>query len=198
MMELTVYYINAKENDFSSLPEGFFSIEEKAKIKRCKNPSVQQERIASAYLKKTLIGDYEIDEKGKPNAKGVHFNVSHSKGHVVLVKAPCPVGIDIEEVREVKQDLIDFVCSPEEKTYIDSEEKFFEVWTNKEAILKAKGIGLRNDLKGVPALPIDGQKQYDGKNYVTKTIVFRDAVITVALESEDVFDISLSIKEIRQ
>lgn len=198
MMELTVYYINAKENDFSSLPEGFFSIEEKAKIERCKNPSVQKERIASAYLKKTLIGDYQIDEKGKPNAKGVHFNVSHSKGHVVLVQAPCPVGIDIEEVREVKQDLIDFVCSPEEKTYIDSEEKFFEVWTNKEAILKAKGIGLRNDLKDVPALPIDGQKQYDGKNYVTKTIVFRDAVITVALESKDVFDISLSIKEIRQ
>ena len=195
-MELTVYYINAKENDFSSLPEGFFSIEEKAKIERCKNPSVQQERIASAYLKKTLIGDYEVDEKGKPNAKGVHFNVSHSKGHVVLVKAPCPVGIDIEEVREVKQDLIDFVCSLEEKTYIDSEEKFFEVWTNKEAILKAKGIGLRNDLKGVPALPIDGQKQYDGKNYVAKTIVYRDAVITVALEN-DADEIGLKIEEIR-
>lgn len=196
MMELTVYYINAKENDFSSLPEEFFSHDEKAKIERCKNPSVKQERIASAYLKKTLIGDYEVDEKGKPNAKGVHFNVSHSKGHVVLVKAPCPVGIDIEEVREVKQDLIDFVCSPEEKAYIENEERFFEVWTNKEAILKAKGIGLRNDLKGVPSLPLDAKKEYESKIYLTKTIHYRGSVITLALESEEAPEVALTIKEI--
>ena len=196
MMELTVYYINAKENDFSSLSEAFFSIEEKAKIERCKNPSVQQERIASAYLKKTLIGDYEIDEKGKPHAKGVHFNVSHSKGHVVLVKAPCPVGIDIEEVREVKQDLIDFVCSPEEKAYVDSEEKFFEVWTNKEAILKAKGIGLRNDLKGVPALPIDGKKEYEGESYLTKTFVLHNCVITLVLETKEAAELNVKLTEI--
>jgi 4'-phosphopantetheinyl transferase len=196
MMEITVYYISAKENDFSSLPEDFFSLEEKAKIERCKNPSVKQERIASAYLKKILIGDYEIDEKGKPHAKGIHFNVSHSKGHVVLVKATCPVGIDIEEIREVKQDLIDFVCSPEEKTYIDNEEKFFEVWTNKEAILKAKGIGLRNDLKGVPSLPLDGKKEYEGKTYLTKMIRYRCSVITLALESEEAPEVALTIKEI--
>ena len=142
MMELTVYYINAKENDFSLLPEGFFSIEEKAKIERCKNPSVKQERIASAYLKKTLIGDYEIDEKGKPHAKGIHFNVSHSKGHVVLVKATCPVGIDIEAIRHVDQDLILRTMNEEEKKQIQSDRDFTRLWTQKEAILKMEGTGI--------------------------------------------------------
>ena len=89
----------------------------------------------------------------------------------------------MEKIRGVKQKLIDFVCSPKEKSYIKSDQDFYEIWTNKEAISKAEGNGLSTDLKEINALPINGIKTYKGKQYLTKTII-KDGYVIGAFDGD--------------
>ena len=82
-----------------------------------------------------------------------------------------PVGIDIEEIRPIKIKLCDRVCVDEEKSYVlgdwqgaddglckDPEvtQRFFEIWTGKEAYFKKLGTGI-TDLKSVNILHLPRQ-----------------------------------------
>ena len=95
-------------------------------------------------------------ENGKPYVnENIYFNLSHSAEYVVAVVADKPVGIDIEKIKPVKANMLDYFCTANDKKYILGEEKnegenipeaalerFFEVWTFKEAFLKCTGEGM--------------------------------------------------------
>lgn len=99
-------------------------------------------------------------EHGKPYAKdfNVEFNISHSADMVVCVVDDKPVGVDIEKIRPVDLNTAKRIFSNEEIEYIfgsvpDIEDyndylndvalqRFFELWTKKEAYGKLVGIGL--------------------------------------------------------
>lgn len=81
----------------------------------------------------------------------VRFNVSHTRGLVALaLTAACDVGIDVEtfEVETKRIELARRFFAPEESSAIlaapprDGESRFVELWTLKEAYLKALGFGL--------------------------------------------------------
>ena len=86
----------------------------------------------------------------------LHFNLSHS-GRVVLValSSGAPVGIDVEEARPLDdfRQLAAHAFHPAEVAALQSyaEDRaqlgFFRLWTRKEALVKALGLGL--------ALPLD-------------------------------------------
>jgi 4'-phosphopantetheinyl transferase len=89
------------------------------------------------------------------------FNVSHSfdKGLIAIARAR-EVGVDLECVRAdtpVEQ-IADVAFSPREAAVLRAlpsetrKSTFFQWWTRKEAYLKARGIGLLDDLRevGVP------------------------------------------------
>lgn len=87
--------------------------------------------------------------EGKPGCAGVHFNVAHSENLALIAVAPHPVGVDIEFKRQVEFDaLAATVFSPAElavwKRFGESEkaEKFYALWTRKEALLKGIGCGI--------------------------------------------------------
>lgn len=100
---------------------------------------------------------------GKPsladNTTGIHFNLSHS-GDIALIAVArgSEVGVDVEQVRgdlpfdEIAEDYFE----PEEiwgiRTLRDSEKawKFFDLWTTKEARLKASGAGIGHGLNPKP------------------------------------------------
>jgi phosphopantetheinyl transferase len=80
--------------------------------------------------------DIEKDENGKPffpARPDIHFSLSHSKTHVLCAIADCPVGADIETIREISPHLRDRVCAPEENL------DFFKLWTLKESFIKLRG-----------------------------------------------------------
>ncbi|MDE6061005.1 MAG: hypothetical protein K2G31_06015 [Clostridia bacterium] len=113
-----------------------------------------------------IIGDDELPkrvevlrEDGKKprfDTDLAHFNLSHSHGVVMLGISHAPIGVDIEKIREVDFSKFPFISA-------DSEEEFFEKWTERESYVKFTGEGIsaiRHDI------PIDAHFEhfpvYDG------------------------------------
>lgn len=88
-------------------------------------------------------------------ANGLHFNISHSGGWVLLAVAAEEVGIDIEMVDHDfdYQNLLPEHFSEAERQFItksnDPLRAFYYLWTRKEAVTKAWGTGLQENLKTV-------------------------------------------------
>lgn len=83
----------------------------------------------------------------------IDFNISHS-GNLVgcVVSDMYQVGIDVEKKIACQPASISCFLRPEELQYlnmVDTPEVFFDFWTKKESLLKAKGVGLNIDLKRV-------------------------------------------------
>ena len=88
------------------------------------------------------------DEEGKPYVEGapVHCSVSHSGSYVVCAVDERPVGVDVEVVRGAEEKLMRRVCTEEELAYVrpyddGGYERFWEIWTAKEALFKLTGKG---------------------------------------------------------
>ena len=89
----------------------------------------------------------EKDAQGVPQpSNGIYWSVAHKPEWVAGVVATVPVGIDIEKIRPQTDRLYQRIARAEEwrlgagmaKTHL-----FYRVWTAKEAVLKAEGLGLR-------------------------------------------------------
>ena len=102
---------------------------------------------------------FEFDEGGgtrprlRANPWGLHFSVSHSDDQVAVAISTAPVGIDIERVAaDCGWQAIAAICfHSSERGLLQgagggaARETFFEIWTRKEAYLKAIGTGLDTD-----------------------------------------------------
>jgi 4'-phosphopantetheinyl transferase len=120
-----------------------------------------QRIILSRYLQmppnqlEFVLGDNKKPYLMSNNGTILHYNLSHAGGWIVLAIARLPVGADVEFVDPEFpfQDILEDNFSEEEVDYIGTlPERFFTLWTRKEAILKATGQGLGDHLKITPAL----------------------------------------------
>jgi 4'-phosphopantetheinyl transferase len=112
---------------------------------------------------------FETSANGKPfiagsNSQNLHFNVSHSGNWIMIGIANTELGVDVEQVKPKFEyhDILALNFSADEITYItqhQSIERFFLLWTRKEAFLKATGQGLNNNLVDFSCL--DGLKTAD-------------------------------------
>ncbi|MCG6929036.1 MAG: 4'-phosphopantetheinyl transferase superfamily protein [Desulfofustis sp.] len=85
------------------------------------------------------------DINGVPLPAGsVFWSISHTEQCVAGVVAPQPVGIDLEKIGPVSDDLWSSAASEEEWNLASAGDPscFFRYWTAKEAVLKATGAGL--------------------------------------------------------
>ena len=107
-----------------------------------------------------------IDAFGKPrlaNDEKLFFNLSHSGNHALIaLSAEQPVGVDIEAapatggVRPV-----DGALTPDERRYCDEyadPQAFFRIWSGKEAVLKALGLGIASHLQSVSVVPVSASR----------------------------------------
>ena len=104
--------------------------------------------------------EFTANLHGKPALAGIyagalHFNLSHSGGHLLLaISAADELGVDLEEIRsELEMEpLAEHYFTPEERWRFrtargaDRVWAFFETWTAIEARLKAEGCGLTDEL----------------------------------------------------
>ncbi len=191
-MNLKVYLLDYRALPLSFLMDSKYLSElEKISFEKYKNENVKKEKIVSAILKNKYIGDYHLNEYGKPISNNKYFNISHSDGYIALAIDQVPVGIDIENIRNAEEDLRNYISNDEEKKYIHDDESFFEVWTNKEALVKANGNGINQKIKTIQSLPLNAIRTYDNKTYFNKTIKYQNLVITVSRASSDDFNINI-------
>ncbi len=93
---------------------------------------------------------FKTTSNGKPyieNANGFNFSISHSGNLVAVAISFEEIGIDIEKVRKVNLQLCDRFFTKNEKAYITAyhdfeNERFFEIWTKKEAYIKFQGSSI--------------------------------------------------------
>ena len=171
MRILTLLFVDTNTKSLESLLlSSFLSDENIKELSRYKLEETKKEKAASMILKNKYVGEYSLNEFEKPISKNCYFNISHSKGYVVFVKDDVPIGVDIEKIRPVEDDLIDYISSSEEKKYVKNDKSFYEIWTNKESLTKCLGTGIKEKIKDIPSLPLNDTKIYKEKAYRSITI----------------------------
>lgn len=106
--------------------------------------------------------------RGKPEAEGlgIHFSLSHTGPWLAAAFDTRPVGIDAELLRPVTEKLARRICTAGDWDYLlgsspfdrldeGQRERFFRIWTAKEAFYKREGTGITGlkelDYAAIPA-----------------------------------------------
>ena len=154
--------------------------DDKYRISKIVSEKVRLENTVSTILKNKYIGNYYLNEHGKPLSDSLCFNIAHSHGLIVLGIDESPLGVDLEKIREYRSDLKSYISNEDEFKYINSDKSFFEIWTAKEALVKVDGSGINLNVKSIPALPLYGERKFRDKTYFCKHIEYKDFVISIA------------------
>lgn len=143
----------------AEMPEGLFS------PKYTDEDAYKRHLLGYSMLNKVLQekkidGKIQYNRYGKPLINGIDFNISHSGNYVVLVIGNSEIGIDIEYKKERNIELIEKFFTEQEQQFIKSANDpllaFYQVWTLKEAYLKAVGKGLYKKLSSFTIFPQNG------------------------------------------
>ena len=184
---------------FIQLPD---DLARKTKIQLQKQAIYQfRNQLLTQYLQRDIQNaDFAKTEYGKPylaQFPQVAFNHSHSRKHYALAYSEtiAQVGIDVEDLdRAVRfEALAQHAFHPEElRCWAELDycsEYWFRVWTTKEAVLKASGLGIRLSLKDLNTQlhPIHhgGMCQHpDIGHFAYQNYVLGQVMLTVAWQAE--------------
>jgi 4'-phosphopantetheinyl transferase len=120
-------------------------------------PPRQLEFVYGLHGKPALAGHF---------AEALHYNLAHSEDLLlVAVTRIGAIGVDVEQIRAVSEadDLVERFFSPRENglfKILSANEKniaFFNLWTRKEAWLKATGEGIAHSLNRVEVTFLPGE-----------------------------------------
>ncbi len=166
---LKVYFLRLKKRSWSKADEELLNLiskERAEKIRRKVRGEGRRLSLYSALLLRFALSkalkisassfEFELEKNGKPilkNLEGtvVDFNFSHTQGAVLLGLSDIGgIGVDLEYAgkdgrkapfKVMKRLFCDEEIAYVKKTEDGKSERFFEIWTAKEAYLKAKGSG---------------------------------------------------------
>lgn len=136
-----------------------------------------------------------VGEHGKPflpDHPDMHFNLSHSGNWAVCAMDKSPVGIDIEQVRDVRfKALAARHFTPDENAWLaahaDRRQAFFRLWTAKESLLKACGTGLAGGL----SVPVVCGETFSSPPWNLREYVLPDYALTACGRGELPDDITI-------
>lgn len=107
--------------------------------------AAQRALVESARLSAAPGDGYAADIQGVPLVNdGWHWSVSHKRHFAVAAVARQPIGVDVEEVRPRDPAALAEIATAAELSIIAARNEltFFQLWTAKEAVTKALGLGL--------------------------------------------------------
>ena len=145
--------------------------------------------LGGSYLIRRFVGPSALiykGPKGKPLSDHIYFNLSHSADRIALALADEPVGLDLEkeplEKTEFEEELRAFCLSEEEQA---SGRSLWELFVSKEALVKAIGSGLPDDIPQVPALPLNGELFWEGQHVYRKQLKRGQYLVSLCLINHD-------------
>jgi 4'-phosphopantetheinyl transferase len=177
--------LDISQGSLASVAE-FLSPDERTRADRFRFEGLRQRFVAGRGLLRVILGRYcgvppeglrfNYGPHGKPELTpvegaqrkggGLHFNLAHSEGLGVLaVTQTGPVGVDVQQVRrllEFKELVGQFFSAREAAEFLRLEREqqpaaFFNLWTRKEALLKATGEGIGRSLNRVEVSFLPGE-----------------------------------------
>lgn len=188
--EIYLCKVDLPDGELSAAAEELIPRARLSEILSGKNAAKQAQRLTAECVLRAAISEMtECDPKavvvlktelGKPFVSGenIEISISHTKTAVAVAISDCAVGVDVEYLRPVNLRAVERFFSEKEKEYVysDSSDKtarFFEIWTRKEAVVKAKGTGFN-----VPFATVDA---FDPKLH---TVRLENTVLSVLCEKE--------------
>ncbi len=143
------------------------SAEERARADRFLRAEDRRRFVSTRAALRSLLGAalgcapkevaFATGPYGKPHlasGAGPHFNASHSGAYALIGISDRPIGVDIELMRDNLDELAlaeSFFCADEHQQLVGLErpaqlQAFYRIWTCKEAVLKAFGVGISRHL----------------------------------------------------
>lgn len=119
--------------------------------------------LASEYLHvlpENIEVSFGLNKKpfiSNPQRK-LYFNLSHSGNWILIAFASIELGIDIEQIKtdfSIEDMMSNYFNEAEQKYIIDHpnpRDAFFILWTRKEALMKAWGTGLQDNLQEISSM----------------------------------------------
>ena len=123
----------------------------------------RESTAAAMALLEMGVQHLQYENSGKPIADNCFVSISHSSSAVAVCKSDMPVGIDIEKIdgkRNFAGIARRYFHGAESEFFFTnpSAERFYEIWTKKEAYSKMLGGGLADILSGFDAFSLDSVK----------------------------------------
>lgn len=153
----------------------------------------RQRCLAAGLLLRHALGERVRDivsgPKGKPYIPGGPcFNISHSGEYVVLGMSGYELGLDIEALGQYRDMLARRCCTDEEYIWLQEQnpEIFYKLWTGKESIMKATGLGFALPAGSFSLLPLsDGLHTVNEQSWYMKWLDILPGYALCAAMSED-------------
>lgn len=193
-MEWSYCHLSDFSDDEYELTYSRLSETRKLRVDRYKRQDDKKRSLAGEILvNKLLLEKFKtnailnVGENGRPFLSDTKYSVSiaHCSDIAVCAVSEIPVGIDIEQIKDISYSLINRVCVEDELNYVLQEsdarkddrkitdknvlERFFEIWTGKEAWFKKIGTGI-TDLKSVNVLNLE-RKVFAIDDYIITIVV---------------------------
>ena len=135
-----------------------------ARMERARRYRFERDRllcVGAGLLMSRVLGIHDESELrlgqfGKPCAPGYPaFSLSHSGDWCVLAMHTDDIGIDIEKIDERHLSIAPAVFTPGERNWMREHplERFCTLWTLKESLMKATGLGLELSPNSFEVLP---------------------------------------------
>lgn len=144
------------------------------------------------------ILSYKTMMLGKPSVNGLYLSISHTESAIAIAIDNYKIGIDIENEIDCYVEIADLVLSENEKRLSCIEERLFrKIWTLKESVLKAYGMGLQLDLRMIDFSKELNMCLFEKKGWIFEYISFQDYSIAICSKRRQ-FIKRLCIDELRR
>ena len=168
------YTTNINEFDDKTLDFMFqqLPISRQEKAKKCFYKVDAKIKIVEYFIIQQKLGlkqgqDFSYGKNGKPYVRNKqHFNISHSETSLAVVFGDENVGVDIQKKIDLDFNLLTRIANKKEYKKVvnasDPQLELTKLWTQKESLIKFKGITIAANLKTL----LRNQKLYTFKHIV--------------------------------
>jgi 4'-phosphopantetheinyl transferase len=167
-----------------SIPEAEPALPGEDRVKRLS--LLARHALALSIEKSGLALDViDKDEDDVPcPSNGNHWSISHKPRCVAAVAGTYRAGIDVEEMVPRQRDLFDLTAGQVEWELAGgrSWQAFFRIWTAKEAVLKAIGVGI-GGLRSCRVVSMPDERhvmlEHRGRQHLVEQIYHDDHIVSV-------------------
>ena len=144
--------------------------------------------LMSRILSISDASQLKFNSYGKPSLSNCFFNLSHSGMYVIMAVSDAEIGVDIEQILPYSDDVAKKCFVLEEYRWLKQQgdlASFYALWTAKESIMKASGLGLQMAPESFDVLPVaDGPRTVRGKTWFLYRHIHDGHQICIASEKE--------------